>query len=230
MFGQRVRVGAAALVILGASLGGCKAKQLVTQSAELTKVRTAANEAYAAGDYERALSGYATYVEERPQSAWARHWLGRTFLRLDEPAQAREQLEVAHDLEPENMEYAESLAESLVALGRPTDLFEFLERLAMTDRTSAGQLRVAKYAERMGFMDEALVAYRKAVAIDGTESAEPHRALADFYRRIGDRSGEVNQLRQVLWFDGQDRAAVERLEELGEIVGPSFAVYPNADG
>ncbi len=230
MQGRRAGLGLMVLVTLGAGLmGGCRAKQVVVQSSELTKLRTKASEAYAAGEYEEALAAYSAYVEERPQSAWARHWLGRTYLHLGEPAQAREQLEVAHDLEPRNEEYAESLADALVELGRPTELFEFLERLAMMDRTSAGQLRVARYAERMGFMDEAMVAYRKAVAVDGTTSPESHRALADFYRRIGERSGEVRELRKVLWFDANDPAATARLEELGEIVGPSFAVEPGAD-
>ncbi len=238
MFGQRAGMGAVALVIAGTTLSvalsgamvGCKARQIVVESADLTKLRSAGNEAYAGGEFERAATAYEAYVERRPHSAWARHWLGRTYLQLDEPRQAREQLEVAHDLEPENMEYAESLADALVALGEPEDLFAMLDRLAMMDRTSAGQLRVARYSERMGFMDEALIAYRKAVAIDGSTSPEAHRALADFYRRIGERSGEVSQLRKVLWFDTQDPAAVERLEELGEIVGPSFAVHPGADG
>lgn len=223
---------AAGVMVVAATLGGagCKARQVVKQSSELTRLRAEANEAYAAGEFERALGAYSAYVEARPHSAWARHWLGRTYLELGEARQAREHLEIAHDLEPENMAYAESLADALVALGEPEDLFAFLERLAQTDPTSAGQLRVARYAERLGFMDEALIAYRKAVAIDGDRSPEAHRAMADFYRRIGDREGEVASLRKVLWFDAQDRAAVERLEELGEIVGPSFAVHPGADG
>jgi len=219
-----------ALALMGSMLVGCKARQVVSQSAELTKLRAEANEAYAAGDFERASRAYSAYVDERPHSPWARHWLGRTYLNMDQADQAREQLTIAHDLEPENMEYAESLADSLLALNEPEALFGFLERLAAMDRSSAGQLRVAKYAERMGFMDEALIAYRKAVAIDGDSSPVSHRALADFYRRIGERSGEVTQLRKVLWFDSDDAAAVERLEELGEIVGPSFAVHPGADG
>lgn len=223
----------AGLVVGGTVVGGgvgCKARQVVKQSSDLTRLRAEANEAYAAGEFDRALGAYSAYVEQRPHSAWGRHWLGRTYLQLGEGRQAREHLAVAHDLEPENMEYAESLADALVQLGEPKDLFEFLERLATTDQSSAGQLRVARYAERMGFMDEALIAYRKGVAIDGSTSPEAHRAMADFYRRIGERSGEVTSLRKVLWFDAQDRAATERLEELGEIVGPSFAVHPGADG
>ncbi len=226
-----VVVGVSAVVIAGvAPLGGCKTKRIVTHSAELTGYKAEGNAAYARGDYDAALGHYWAYVNERPQSAWGRHRLGLTYMAMGEPRYAREQFDVAYDLEPENTAYAEALADSLLELGEVAALFEHLELLADRDPTSAGHIRTARYAERLGFMDEALAAYRKGVALDGRTSPEPHRAMADFRRRIGDREGEVRSLRKVLWFDGTDAQATARLEELGEIVGPSFALQPGADG
>ncbi|MEZ6243351.1 MAG: hypothetical protein R3B57_09935 [Phycisphaerales bacterium] len=226
-------VGVALVSILAGGaplLGGCQAKKVITQSNELTGLKADGNDAYARGDYRKALEAYGSYVDQRPQSAWGRYRLGLTYMALNEPRYAREQFAIAHDLEPENGEYGEALADALLAIGDVAALFEHLDRMAAADRTSAGYLRTAKYAEKLGFMDEALAAYRKGVALDGDRSPEPHRALADFYRRIGDRKGEVRELRKVLWFDAQDPTASARLEELGEIVGPSFALEPDAEG
>ncbi len=228
---RTVLVGLAAAALAGGlCLGGCKAQRIVEHSTELTGYKSRGNEAYARGDYAGALESYWAYVDQRPQSAWGRYRLGLTYLALNEPRYAREQFAVAHDIEPENVAYAESLADALLELGDVTALFEHLDRLAEADTTSAGFLRTARYAERLGFMDEALAAYRKGVALDGERSPAAHRALADFYRRIGDRENEVRSLRKVLWFDAADPVAAARLEELGEIVGPSFALEPDAEG
>ena len=85
---------------------------------------------------------------------------------------------------------------------------------------------LGRYAQKIGKADEAERAFLGAAEIDRGQSAAPQKALAGFYRSIGDNDAEVRRLRMMLWFDSQDAEVNARLRELGQIPGPTFALPP----
>ncbi|MEQ8770721.1 MAG: tetratricopeptide repeat protein [Phycisphaerales bacterium] len=223
-------LGIVSAACLAGVLGGCDSKpaHLISQSYELGDLRASGNEAFATGDYARAATLYQAYVDQRPQEAAMQYQLGRTMLAMGEAEGAREHLKIAYDLDPGNQDYIDVLARSILLSGSREEALEFLEAAAEGNMNAEGFMTLGYYAREAGFIDEAEAAYKRAVALGGFESAEPHRQLASFYRSVGDSQSEVERLRVVLSFDADDERANERLRDLGEIPGPTFALEPTA--
>ena len=215
--------GAGAIVLITVAGAGCAQRAL-------SMVRADANTHYFHGEYGQALPLNEEYVRRRPQNAQAQFELGRTLLALDEPAQARESLTIANTLEPDNDDYLGLLAEAMFRNGEFDALDQLLQRQIAERRRVEDCTRLGRFAQRMGNVDEAQRAFLNAAALDAGENPEPQRVLAEFYRSIGDSENEIRRLRMVLYFDPDDPAATERLRELGQVPGPSFAIHPNADG
>lgn len=207
-------------------LAGCNTTRQIGQSLELGRLEGAGNSAYATGDFAGAQASWAEYVDLRPNSSNARFRLGRSLLALDRAREAREHFQVAHDLEPTNDIYTDALADSIARQGDRVELFAFLEQTAAEDGRAAGYIRWGRFAQAEGLADEAHRAYQTAVDLGGATSARPHRALAAFYRSLGDDDREIERWRVVLSFDGEDEQATARLRELGQVPGPSFAIAP----
>ncbi len=222
-------VGIVAAATLAGALVGCDSKpaHLINQSYELGDLRAQGNEAFATGDYARAVTLYQSYVDRRPQEAPMQYQLGVSLLAMGEAEQAREHLQVAYDLDPGNPKYIEMLATATMQTSGE-DALEFLQSAAEGTRDSRVYMTLGYFAREAGFIDEAEAAYKQAVVLGGLESAEPHRELAKFYRSVGDSQSEVERLRVVLSFDADDEQANERLRDLGEIPGPTFALEPTA--
>jgi len=212
-------------VVVGMTLGGCETKpgELITQSYELGDLRARGNEAFATGDYTGAASLYGAYVARRPQEAAVQYQLGRTFMAMGKPAEAREHLQVAYDLEPGNQDFIDALARSILLSGSRAEVMQFLEDSAEGNMTAAGFMTLGYYAREAGFIDEAEQAYQKAVELEGATSPEPHREMARFYRSIGDSRSELDQLRMAYMVDPSDDETITRLRDLGEVPGPTYA-------
>lgn len=215
-------------VVIGVALGGCDTKPgaLVVQSYELGDLRAKGNEAFAMGNYAQAASFYGEYVSRRPQEAAVEYQLGRTLLAMGKPADAREHLQVAYDLDPGNQNYIDALARSILLSGSREEVLGFLEDSAEGNMTAAGFMTLGYYAREAGFIDEAERAYQKAVELEGATSPEPHREMARFYRSIGDSRSELEQLRMAYVVDPSDQDTMTRLRDLGEVPGPTFALEP----
>ncbi|MEM1185136.1 MAG: tetratricopeptide repeat protein [Planctomycetota bacterium] len=183
--------------------------------------------AYNEGDFPLALEGYLKVLERRPGSAQAHFDVGRTQLELGESVSAREHLTVALDLDPENSVYLDALADAMLATGELDELFGLLERRAEEGDGYSGYLRVGRVAERLGLVDEAEQAYRKAVALQPRESAKGQAALANLYARAGDSAQELMRLRVLLYLTPQDEEIRNRISDLGEVPGPSLALRPD---
>ncbi|GJM19964.1 MAG: hypothetical protein DHS20C14_21770 [Phycisphaeraceae bacterium] len=218
-------------MVLAAGLaGGCNTKpgHLMTQSYELGDLRAKGNEAFATGQYAQAAEYYGAYLDRRPQEAAVEYQMGRTLLAMGEPTRAREHLKIAHDLDPGNQQYIDVLARSILLSGSRAEAMQFLQDSAEGNMNYEGFMTLGYYAREAGFIDEAEGAYKRAVALGGMDSPEPHRGLARFYRSVGDSRSEVERLRVVLSFDENDPEANGRLRDLGEIPGPTFALEPTA--
>lgn len=208
----------AGLLVAGLVAGGC--------GRPVSSVRADANAYYFAGQPEMAQPLYEEVAERDPGDAQANYELGRNLLALGRPAEARERMILAYNLKPSNPTYFEGMAEALVASGDENKLFDALEHRIRDRGRAEDYLMLGDYARRIGHADEAERAYIAAAEIDAGRSSAPQRALADFYRSVGDTQAEIRRLRMLLWFDPRDAEVNARLRELGQIPGPTFALEP----
>ena len=218
--GRVARTGAFGVGVLSLVLGvaGC--------SRPLSQVRAGANQHYFDGRYADAQPLYQEIVDRRPGDARSNYELGRNLLAMGQITEARERMILAYNLEPSNETYFEGMADALAAAGNEDDLFDALEHRIADRGGVADYIMLGRYAQKIGKADEAERAFLGAAEIDGGKTAAPQKALAEFYRSIGDTDAEVRRLRMMLWFDRQDAAVNARLRELGQIPGPTFALPP----
>jgi cytochrome c-type biogenesis protein CcmH/NrfG len=211
------------LLILGAAIAGCQT------SRPIEKVMEDGLEAYDETDFATAETDFQEYVDRRPGDARGHYQLGRTLLALDRPMPASEHLWVAYDLEPEDLDYLETLAQSLFESERIDDLYRLLTSLTADPATTEDYLRLGRYAARLGDADQAEPALVTAVRIDNGQSPTPLIALAEFYRSVGDEENETRALIKAYKIDDQNEEVASRLRELGQTPGPTLTVAPGGD-
>lgn len=217
---MKMRAAAGWLVAAAIMAGGCADQR------PLWKVRADADLAYEAGKYEAALADYQIYVDKKPNDPSGQYAIGRTYLAMKEPKPAREHLQIAYDVVPNNDAYIEAYAQSLYESNEPESLMTFLNRVAAEQGTVADYLRLGRYAGKIGHADEAVAALLTAARLDQGKSLEPQLALADFYRSVNDKPNEVKRLRYCLYLAPGDEGVLKRVREAGQIPGPSFMLRP----
>jgi lipopolysaccharide biosynthesis regulator YciM len=210
-------------VLLTAS---CGPTQKVKRTLALNQLSLKARTAAANGDDQQALEHWQEYIERRPHAHFAEFNLGMTEARLGMYRSAIEHLTTAHDLRPGNVEYIEALADTYYAAGRTEDMMTLLQETSSEGEGSEGYLRLARYAQQAGLLDDAKQAIRSAMIFDKGESAAPYMAMADFARQISDKELELRSLRQALWFDRASDALDQRFLALGITPGPSLVLTP----
>ncbi len=218
-----------ALSSIALALGSCGPTQKVKRTFALNDLSVRAKRAETAGDMERALELWQEYVERRPHAHFAEYELGRIESELGMYTEAIGHLTTAHDLRPANIQYIEQLADTYIKAGRPDDMMQLMRETVNEGEDGAGYLRLARYARRVGLLDDSKLAIQSAMIYAGTESPEPYIAMADLAKQIGDRDLEINALRQALWFDPASDELNQRFLGLGVIPGPSLALEPTVD-
>lgn len=181
----------------------------------------------ARGDYETAVTAYSQVLERRPGDVQTRYRLGLAQMELGQTGLARESFTVAHDIEPFNPIYRGALIEAMIVNGERAEAFAMLRRFAEETSGVEGYLALGRASERAGLPDDAERAFLVAAELGG-DDPRPQRALADFYRQIGDRPRELERLRVLLYLLPEENEVIERIRTLGEIPGPSLAVPPSA--
>ena len=210
-------------------ISGCGPTQKVQRTLALNRLSFEARSAEKNGDDQQALELWEEYVIRRPQEPFAQYQLGLTETRLGMYQRAIGHLTTAHDLRPGNVEYIEALAEVYLLTDRPEDMMSLMRQTSGEGGLVAGHLRLARYAQRVGLLDEAKGAIRSAMIFGNGESAEPYMAMADLARLAGDAALEEKSLRQALWFDRGSDALDQRFLALGITPGPSLAMVPTSD-
>lgn len=208
------------IAVAGLVLAGC------TGQRPLVDVRASGEKAYERGQYDRALADYVEYVGRRPGDDDVQNKLALTLLQVNDAPRAVEHAWRAHDLNPQKEEYVETLAESMYQAGQTSELHTFLRRQTESRGRVSDYLRLGRYSALTGDADSAETALKTAAELDRGRTLAPQLALADFYRRIGDKPSEIRRLRMALYLDPANSEITERLRELGEIPGPSFVLKP----
>jgi tetratricopeptide (TPR) repeat protein len=217
-------VGLLASVTLGGlvagSLGGCTSRR------PLPTVRKDADLAFQVKKWEKAEADYQEYLDRRPFDNEVRFLLGQSQLEQGKTREANSNFGIALDVDPLNDGILDTSAEGLYQSGNREALTAFLQRAASERGRVADYMRMGKYMQLIGHVDEAQQAYLTAAKIDQGRTASIHNSLADFYLSIGDRKRAVERLRMAYFITPQDKALATKIRELGEIPGPTFALMP----
>lgn len=214
------------LIISGLTALACSLSIGCSGVRPLHVIRDHALQEVKAGNYAVAATDYEEYLERKPDEVNVRYELGKTYLAMNEPMKARQQLAVAYDIDPTNENVIDARAEAHYQAKEFQQLSEFLRRLSSERGAVRDFLRLGDYAGRMGNADEASLALKNAAVLDEGRTVAPQIALADFYKLHNDRANEVRRLRMALFVEPKNKAVMNRLLELGEIPGPSLALRP----
>lgn len=179
-----------------------------------------------AKDYELAKSEFADAVNRDPGYPRARYMLGNAYLALNEPAKAREQMEVALAADVDNEDYYSGLCKALYEDKKLDELFRLLRQRASEHGSVSDYMLLAYYSRRSGDADEAHNAYLTAARLDQGRSLAPQLALADFYDSIGNKPEASRRLRMAYFIDSTNPEVNRRLVAFGHRLGPGLALRP----
>lgn len=218
--GRAVCTGVLAAALL-ASLVGCETNIRLREKGQLAAGR---------GDYEQARAYFEKAAQRKPTDALAHYELGKTWLELDAPLKAQASLERALVLEPANPDLTPHLldliAESIYRQGDYDALHNFFERTSGAYHTARDYLRQARYMVKVGDLDAAAQAYRKAAYYAPPGDASPYLAVADFYESVNDTPNAVAALRYAYYVDPQSQEIADRLRRHGVVPGPTVGEAP----
>ena len=189
-------------------------------------LRNKADFRFKRGEYHQAVSDYSEIVARYPGDWRVQQRLGECYLEIGDPNRAREALEVAHSHRPINTQIIDSLAEAMFRQGDETRLFAFLRARAESTQSPAAYLRLARFSIELNDPDSAKLAIDTAIVLDDARTVEPYFAAANLAQRVGNIDDAIFRLRQALGVDPKDKRVLQRLDELGEIPGPTLALPP----
>lgn len=219
--------GPAARVLLSATVAAVSALACSNQgNRPLHAMRADGDVRYDVGDFAGAADHYQQYIDIKPSDPEIRYKLGRSYLELGMFREARQNLQVAYDMSPDDERYIDSLAESLLKAGENEYLYAFLTKVVNERGRASDYLRLGEYGLKIGNPDDAVAALFTAAKLDGGFNAQYQIALARFYADVGDRVNEVQRLRMAYSLSPNNAYVLRRAAELGEIVGPTWALTP----
>ena len=188
--------------------------------------RRRGDEAFSQGRFEDARIPYIKYNQIRPGRAEIYYKLGLCDARTGRPAEAVQNLRIASDLDPENVQYVEAFAQALFDVSEHEGVYELLRWRTEQPGLSDDYIRLGRFAAMMGDADEAELAFKTAAKIDQGLTVAPQLALADFYQSIGDAEQELLRLKMALFIDTNHEEVNGRIRALGFIPGPTFHITP----
>lgn len=208
------------VIIASSAFLGC-AGERSTRMAMLSGDR-----AMAQGRYEMAAEEYRYVLNRRPGTLQAQIKLGRALLQTGEPGLARNHLEAAYNLRPENDEIVGLLAESMLEEGDLQAMTDLLRDHSEQFPSVDAYLMTGRLMEMAGDLDRAERALKTAARVDGGQSVEPQLALAGFHQRLGNDDEALRRYRMALFVEPDNEIANQEIRAYGEIPGPTLALPP----
>ena len=217
----RVRRVWPALLIFALMVNGCARFN--------TLLRKQGIEAYQAEDLEVADEHFSQAIAQDPTDWKSLFYLGKIRLKQRRSLDAQLLLEKAFELRHHNSEtpdILDAMAESLSRQGQAVPLTKLLERAVQDYGTSRDYARQGKYLQKLGDVDGAKLAYRKAAFFAPEGDVGPFLALADFYESISDTTNAVTALRHAYAVTPGDPRLNDRLRRYGIVPGPTTGIAP----
>jgi Flp pilus assembly protein TadD len=209
--------------LLLVTAAGCNTTREVVLREQAERARTR-------GQMQSAQEKYEKLVEMNSTSAQYQYGLGATYLSTGELDKARIALEQARALAPNRRTLTPNILDKLAETYYRQDdrrrLTDFLLQSAKERGTARAYLRQATYLRKLGDMDAARTAYRKAAIFAGERNPRPYLEMADFYQSIGDRKNAVKSLRYAHHIAPENRQVAQRLQAFGIEPGPQAAAEP----
>lgn len=193
------------------------------------EIREAANNAYARGDYDRALAEWEAYAEIHPVPLASDLGRGKALLALERPGDAIIPLERVYRDDPMDEEKLQLLIQAFFSAGEHERLISLLRDRTRQPGTVEEYLRLGRYAEEIGDPDEAERALLAAARVDRGLHIEPQLKLAEFYHGrlpVPDTEKALERYAMALWFDYTNHHVAERIRALGETPGRTFVRVP----
>ena len=141
--------------------------------------------------------------------------------------EAREQLEKAYTLLPNDDEVITTLAEAMAQSRSIEEAARLLRTIAQDRKRPADYLRLGQFLQRANDADAAEEALLAAARGDRGQSVEMQMALVQLYRSIGSDEKALARLRMAYYLDPIDPRIQELIRGYGEVPGPTFAQVPS---
>jgi len=192
-------------------------------------------EAYRVGNVERADDRFSIAVDQDPTD-WKSQWfMGKVRLSQNRNADAESRLSQAYALRSESAETSEILddmAEALVRQEKFDALADTLQEASNRYGTVYDYLREGRFLARAGDVDNAKVAYLKAIRFGTADDASPYIEYANFLESVGDSEGALYRLRQAYGVDPDNFRLANRFRRYGIVPGPTISLPrdPNETG
>ncbi len=180
-------------------------------------LRMQAEEAIRDGDFVRADERTSLALDREPSDWKALYYRGLTRIGQDRPMDARIALEQAFEIRrgrPGFGDVADALAEAYLRTKDHERLHGFLRQLTIDYGTVRDFMRQGKYLALSGDFDGAKTAYDKAARFAAPNDPEPWKAIASFYRKLGDQKNESIALLKLYEMNPRDPRVRQRLREL----------------
>ena len=211
-----------ALAFVALAIVGCQKSNLA--------LRQDARMAAYHGNLPEARDIYKLAADREPDDVLAQYELGRIYLQLDKGLDAQLAFEKADTLKPEDKELCpkilDGIAEALLIQNRKENLSAFLAEQASYYGQPRDYIRQGKFLAKMGCIDEAAIAYRKAAHFSAPDDPTTYIAIADFYESINDFENTRLSLRYAYYIDPNHPGLADRLRKIGIIPGPTIRLQP----
>jgi len=215
---QRINSVVLGLVLLG--LAGCAAKPTTTT------LRERAGDALWQERYADAERLYGELVQRYPQDWRVQYGFGASAMHTGNLSEARQALEIAHTLRPENRDIAVDLAEVMFLQDDRNGLFLFLRDRAESRSDSRDWLLLAEYSLMTEDPDSARECIEQAMVVDDASSVDTWLEAATLSERMGDLDSAMLYLRTAYTIDPTNPVVQDRLRAHGLVPGPTLAM-PN---
>lgn len=192
-------------------------------------LRQKAIDALQDGDTARATKFYNKALSQIDSDWQAMLGIAHIQFKQGNWIEAQHGYEKVISLQPANMEvskWLDRVAECLFKQGLSDRLQDMLLNANEQYGTSHDFLRQANYLTKLGDMDQAQIAYRKAVHFADVTDAEPWIAMAAFYELVGDRGNAIDALRHAYAINPANQSVADRLRHYGIVPGPTAGILP----
>ena len=210
-------------LLLLATVSGCQSQE---RTRAIYILEESGQNAHERGNYQLAAEEFEEVVERRPGKLSARIQLGRTLLAAGRPDEAMEHLTAAQAIDPNNDEVVELLARAMLGSVDTEQLATFLRDRAEERNTPEHWMRLGRYLNLAGDVDESESAFLEAAMLDGGRHLGPQLALARFYQALGDTENATRRYRMVLYLDREHEEARSYLRSQGRVPGPGLTLEP----